>query len=98
MRVSELAKALNLTSKELLVKLKQIKIEAKGPMSTLDADAVNRARKALVKAVPKKTQPAGRSAAAGKTSAAVRSVTAKAATGASPCGGCRARWQVRSRY
>jgi hypothetical protein len=37
MRVSELAKALNLTSKELLGKLKTLRIQAKGPTSTEEA-------------------------------------------------------------
>ena len=54
MRVHELAKALNLTSKELLAKLKELKISAKAATSTLDADAVNRARKALVLRAPAK--------------------------------------------
>ena len=54
MRVHELAKALNLTSKELLVKLKAFKIDAKSAMSTLDADAVNRTRKAITKSLPAK--------------------------------------------
>jgi len=58
MRVSELAKALNMTSKELLVKLKEHRIVAKSAMSTLDADAVNRVRKALVKKAPPKKPPA----------------------------------------
>ncbi len=57
MRVSELAKALNMSSTELLPKLKQLRIVAKSAASTLDADAVNRARKALAKPV-KKPAPA----------------------------------------
>ncbi len=55
MRVSELAKSLNMTSKDLLAKLKAIKIDAKSPLSTLDADAINRARKALKKPAVKRT-------------------------------------------
>ncbi len=47
MRVHELAKSLKLPSKELLQKLKELRISAKSSMSTLDADAINRARKAL---------------------------------------------------
>ena len=57
MRVSELAKALDLTSKELLVKLKALRIQAKSPTSTLDADAINRARKALKPAAKKPAKP-----------------------------------------
>src|SRR3990172_560071 len=58
MRVHELAKVLNLTSKDLLVKLKTMRIEAKFASSTLDADAINRARKALAKPAPAKKPPA----------------------------------------
>ncbi|MBI2105150.1 MAG: translation initiation factor IF-2 [Candidatus Omnitrophica bacterium] len=58
MRVSELAKALNMPSKELLEKLKTLRIAAKSPLSTLDADAVNRARKALKKPPVKKPSAA----------------------------------------
>jgi translation initiation factor IF-2 len=47
MRVSELAKELKLTSAELLVKLKTLHIPAKAAASVLDADSVNRARKAV---------------------------------------------------
>src|SRR3989338_8026898 len=60
MRVSELAKALELSSKELLVKLKTLRIAAKSASSILDADAVNRARKALAK--PKKPAPTAKPA------------------------------------
>ncbi|OGX28387.1 MAG: hypothetical protein A3B78_00850 [Omnitrophica WOR_2 bacterium RIFCSPHIGHO2_02_FULL_67_20] len=60
MRVSELAKALELSSKELLVKLKTLRIAAKSASSVLDADAVNRARKALAK--PKKPAPTAKPA------------------------------------
>ncbi|MBI3320864.1 MAG: translation initiation factor IF-2 [Candidatus Omnitrophica bacterium] len=69
MRVHELAKALHLHSKDLLAKLKAFKIEAKGPMSTLDADAVNRARKALAKPThpPKKPAAVTRSSVSTKT-------------------------------
>jgi len=42
MRVHELAKELNLSSRELLEKLKALKIEAKSHMSTLDEEAVGR--------------------------------------------------------
>ncbi len=62
MRVSELAKDLKLTSKELLEKLKPLRINVKASTSTLDADAVNRIRKALaVRPAPKK--PAASSSA-----------------------------------
>jgi translation initiation factor IF-2 len=54
MRVSELAKELKLTSKELLVKLKTMKVTAKAATSTLDADTVNRVRKALAVKPPVK--------------------------------------------
>ncbi|MBI4342430.1 MAG: translation initiation factor IF-2 [Candidatus Omnitrophica bacterium] len=69
MRVSELAKALNLTSKELLVKLKALRIEAKSSMSTLDADAINRARKALV---PPKRPAAAKPSPGAKTAAVAK--------------------------
>ena len=48
MRVHELAKTLHLSSKELLAKLKTLRINAKSAMATLVADAINRERKALV--------------------------------------------------
>ena len=66
MRVSELAKALKMPSKELLEKLKTLRIAAKSPMSTLDADAVNRARKALVKKAPVKKPSAAKPLPAAK--------------------------------
>ena len=47
LRVHELAKSLKLTSAELLAKLKTLKIPATSASSTLDADAINRLRKAL---------------------------------------------------
>ena len=75
MRVHELAKVLNLTSKELLTKLKTLKIEAKSAASTLDADAINRARKAVKAAAVKK--PAKPAAAAKPV--AVKKPAAKAA-------------------
>ena len=40
MRVHELAKELGLTSKDLLARLKERKIEAKGHMANLDEDVV----------------------------------------------------------
>ena len=64
MRVHELAKDLKLTSKELLEQLKALKIQAKSHTSTLDADAINRVRKALAatRAAAKKppTKPVSR--------------------------------------
>jgi len=54
-RVHLLAKELGLTSKELLAKLKVLKIEAKGHMSALDDAAVKAIRKQL-KAKPKSTK------------------------------------------
>ena len=39
MRVHELAKALKISSKELMPKLKQLRIQVKSSMSVLDADA-----------------------------------------------------------
>ena len=79
MRVHELAKTLNLTSKELLVKLKALRISAKASTSTLDADAVNRARKALTSRPPAKKAPS----AAAKT-ATSRSVTKTKAAAQQP--------------
>jgi len=64
---------LNLTSKELLVKLKGLKIPAKSPMSTLDADAINRARKALVSRPAVKKSPSSLA----KTSGAAPASTVK---------------------
>ena len=75
MRVSELAKELKLTSKELLGKLKTMKVSAKAATSTLDADAVNRVRKALTVKPPAKkpaiaAKPVAAKPAAVKPSAA----------------------------
>ncbi|MDP3722209.1 MAG: translation initiation factor IF-2 [Candidatus Omnitrophota bacterium] len=83
MRVHELAKAFHLSSAELLVKLKTLRIQAKSPMSTLDADAVNRARKVLAAPVPAK-KPAAVSArpAAGKATGAVKRGILKTAASA----------------
>jgi translation initiation factor IF-2 len=78
MRVSELAKALNLSSKELLVKLKELKVPAKASTSTLDADAINRVRKALKAAAAKKTAAA--KATASKATAIRKAVAAAAAS------------------
>src|SRR3990167_3737457 len=64
MRVSELAKELKIPSKELLVKLKTLKVSAKAAASTLDADTVNRVRKALAVKLPVKKPAAARPAAA----------------------------------
>jgi translation initiation factor IF-2 len=58
MRVSELAKALKMPSKELLEKLKGLKIKATASTSTLDADTVNRIRKALASRPPAKKSAA----------------------------------------
>ncbi|MBI3996863.1 MAG: translation initiation factor IF-2 [Candidatus Omnitrophica bacterium] len=93
MRVHELAKTLHLTSKELLSKLKDLRVTtAKASTSTLDADTINRVRKALaVPAVKKpaaasKTTTATKSAAVKKPAAAVATKTAvaKRATAATP--------------
>jgi translation initiation factor IF-2 len=65
MRVSELAKALKLSSKDLLAKLKELKIPAKAAASTLDADTINRIRKAL-RTPPAKKPPSAVKAAAKK--------------------------------
>jgi len=68
MRVHELAKSLKLTSKELLGKLKALRVQAAAASSTLDADTINRVRKALAGGATKK-KPA---AAAGKATAGTR--------------------------
>jgi translation initiation factor IF-2 len=80
MRVNELAKSLNLTSKELLTKLKELRVQAKAATSTLDADTINRVRKALAAGAPKK-KPASATlrAAALKRPAAASRVAAAAA-------------------
>ncbi|MBI3020907.1 MAG: translation initiation factor IF-2 N-terminal domain-containing protein, partial [Candidatus Omnitrophica bacterium] len=77
MRVSELAKALKMPSKELLGKLKELRIKAAGPTSTLDADTINRVRKALVTRAPAKKPAAAAKAAAAakKPSAAAKPVS-----------------------
>ena len=82
MRVSELAKALDLSSKELLVKLKALRITAKSSSSVLDADAVNRARKALAKPKKPATLPVKTASAAAlkKPSAPATAPPAKTAT------------------
>jgi len=64
MRVHELAKALNLDSKELLTTLKALRISAKSAASTLDADAINRARKAIAASAAAKKAASARAAAA----------------------------------
>ena len=84
MRVGELAKSLNLTSKELLAKLKEIKIDAKSPTSTLDADAINRARKALKKPAVKRAAPAKPSAAAKAAAPAKKAAAAPKAAPTKP--------------
>ena len=63
MRVHELAKELKLTSKDILSKLADLKIPAKGHMSALDDAALQKVRAALLAA---KTKPAP-SAASPKT-------------------------------
>ena len=77
MRVSELAKSLHLTSKELLTKLKELKISAKAASSTLDADAINRTRKAIAgSSLAKKTlalSKAAQAAMAAKTAVRLKS-------------------------
>ena len=72
MRVSELAKTLNITSTELLSKLKQLKIAAKSTSSTLDADSINRARKALASRAPAKKPAAANVAVRAKPAAAAK--------------------------
>ena len=57
MRVHELAKALQIPSKELLERLKPLRIKATAANSTLDADAVNRIRKALAQRPAAKKPP-----------------------------------------
>jgi len=78
MRVSELAKELKLPSKELLAKLKTMKVSAKAATSTLDADTVNRVRKALaVKPPAKKPVSAAKPPSAKPTAAAAKLTAAK---------------------
>jgi len=72
MRVQELAKSLNVTSKDLLVKLKELRISAKAATSTLDADATNRVRKAFAEAVKAKKLAAARASSASKAAAAAK--------------------------
>ena len=76
MLVRDLAKTLKLKPEELLVQLKALRIKATGPSSTLDADAINRARKALVAKAPAK-KPLAKPTAAAKTAAAKASGAAK---------------------
>ncbi len=76
MRVSELAKDLKLTSKELLDKLKSLRIPAASPASTLDANSINRVRKLLAIRAPKKT------VAAAAPSARAKAATTRAAASA----------------
>ncbi len=78
MKVSELAKSVNVTSKDLLVKLKELRIPAKTHTSQLDADAVNRVRKALAASAPRKA-PAKPAAKAPVKKAAAPKAPAKAA-------------------
>ena len=66
MRVSELAKSMKLTSKELMDKLKTLKITAKTASSTLDADAINRVRKAMAASAAAAKKAAQAKAAAAK--------------------------------
>ncbi len=85
MRVSELAKALKLESKDLLVQLKKLRITATSHASTLDADAVNRARKALTPAKRTPPKPIAKVKTAVKTAAkAAPAVVKKAATAGVP--------------
>ena len=79
MRVSELAKALHLSSKDLLVELKKLRIQVKASTSTLDADSVNRARKALRRA-PVKKPPVAKAVAVKRTPAAKKAAAAPART------------------
>ncbi|MCM8762829.1 MAG: translation initiation factor IF-2 [Candidatus Omnitrophica bacterium] len=54
MKVHELAKELGLTSRELLVKLKALKINAKSHLAVLDEATINNLRKTLKVKLPKK--------------------------------------------
>lgn len=54
MRVHELAKKLGLTSKDLLARLKPLKVEAKSHMSVLDDEDADRVEKVLKKPEPAK--------------------------------------------
>jgi len=83
MRVSELAKALKMPSKELLEKLKELKIKAAASTTgTLDADTVNRIRKAL--ASRRRVQAKKPAAAAPK--GATAKIAAKKSAAASSAG------------
>ncbi|MBI4597575.1 MAG: translation initiation factor IF-2 [Candidatus Omnitrophica bacterium] len=83
MKVSELAKALHLSSSELLVKLKALRVRAASATSTLDADAVNRVRKALtVRAPAKKAAPAAKASVKKSTKAPPAKAAAKTAVSA----------------
>ncbi|MBI4340684.1 MAG: translation initiation factor IF-2 [Candidatus Omnitrophica bacterium] len=80
MRVHELAKSLKLTSAELLAKLKALKIPATSASSTLDADAINRLRKALAaSAAAAKKKAAQAKAQSAKKPLAKSALPAKAA-------------------
>ena len=57
LRVHELAKELGLPSKELLERLKALKIEAKSHMSTLEEEAASRIRESFKKAAPSAKAP-----------------------------------------
>lgn len=78
MRVSELAKEFKVPSAELIAKLKALKFRVASHASTLDADAVNRIRKALAASA----KAAAKKAAASKAAAGAalkRATVAKAA-------------------
>lgn len=66
MRVHELAKELKLTSKDLLAKLKTLKISAKSHASTIDAKDAERVRKSISTSPVSKTTPATKSVKATK--------------------------------
>ncbi len=91
MRVSELAKTLKMPSKDLLETLKTLRIAGKTAASTLDADTINRIRKALAQAKKlaaknaAKAKPAAkRAAAAGKRPVGARLVPPPAPPQKSP--------------
>lgn len=76
MRVHELAKELKLTSKELLAKLKALKISAKAATSSVSDDAAARVRQAVAAATQTpsavSTAPAKTNVAAARSARAVR--------------------------
>ncbi len=80
MRVHELAKDLKLSSKDLLQKLKELRVSAKSHTSTLDADAINRVRKAIASSTAAKKASASAAAKAAARKAAAASLAAKAAS------------------